>query len=277
MAGRLKGKVAIVTGASRGLGQHCAIGLGREGATVAIAARTEQERDPRLPGTIYETARLVEEAGGAAFPVVCNVADNESVQAMVKSVLDRYGRVDVLMTNAAIQTPGAISTMEIRHWELEFRVNVHGPFYCIRAVLPSMLEQKSGSIVTVSSISAHRGGSHYGATKRAIEAMSIGLAEELRDKGVAVNCLRPVGGIGTPGLLYPRDPGQDDYLELGELAPPDSYVEAVVLLAMQTPQTRTGAVWTDAEALRALADEATFERFRALNPPNWSASLAVAR
>jgi len=107
--------------------------------------------------------------------------------------------------------------------------------------------------------------------------MSIGLAEELRDKGVAVNCLRPVGGIGTPGLLYPRDPGQDDYLELGELAPPDSYVEAVVLLAMQTPQTRTGAVWTDAEALRALADEATFERFRALNPPNWSASLAVAR
>ena len=145
MAGRLKGKVAIVTGASRGLGQHCAVGFGREGATVAVAARTEQERDPRLPGTIYETARLVEEAGGAAFPVVCNVADNESVQAMVKSVLDRYGRVDVLMTNAAIQTPGAISTMEIRHWELEFRVNVHGPFYCIRAVLPAM-EQSGGTV-----------------------------------------------------------------------------------------------------------------------------------
>ncbi len=274
MAGRLQGKVAIITGASRGLGQHCAVGYGREGATVVVAARTEQEKDPLLPGTIYETARLVEEAGGEAFPIVCNVADSASVAAMAKAVLDRYGRVDVLFTNAAIQTPGGISTMLIRHWELEFRVNVHGPFYCIRAVLPAMLERGRGSIITVSSISAHRGGSHYGATKRAIESMSIGLAGELHDKGIAVNCLRPVGGIGTPGLLYPREPGQDDHLELGEYPPPDSYVEATILLALQTPATCTGAVFTDAQAIQALADAATLERFKAMNPPNWSASLA---
>jgi len=273
VTGRLEGKVAIVTGASRGLGQHCAVGFAREGAKVVVAARSEEVKDERLPGTIYEAARLVEEAGGEAFPVVCNVADYASVEAMVKAVLQRYGRVDVLFTNAGIQPPGGIATMELRHWELEFRVNVHGTFYCIRAVLPSMIEQGSGSIITVSSISAHRGGSHYGATKRAVESMTIGLADEVRDKGVAVNCLRPVGGIATPGLLYPRAPGQDDHLELGELPQPDSYVEAVILLALQTPQSCTGAVFTDAEALRALAP-ATFERFKAANPANWSAALA---
>src|SRR3989337_110463 len=161
LPGGLKGKVAIVTGASRGLGQHCAVGFAREGATVVIAARTEQETNPNLPGTIYETARLVEEAGGEALPVVCNVADNESVQAMVRSGLDRYGRGGVLMTKAAVQPPGGISDMQIRHWELAFRVNVHGTFYCIRAVLPSMLERGSGNIITISSVAA-RGGSHHG-------------------------------------------------------------------------------------------------------------------
>ncbi|MFN0148458.1 MAG: SDR family NAD(P)-dependent oxidoreductase, partial [Dehalococcoidia bacterium] len=92
MAGRLEGKVIIVTGASRGLGQYCALGYASEGAIVAVAARTEEETDPRLPGTIHHTARLVDEAGGEGFPVACNVADPASIQAMVEAVLSRYGR-----------------------------------------------------------------------------------------------------------------------------------------------------------------------------------------
>jgi len=109
MAGRLAGKVAIITGSSRGLGEYCAVGYAREGATVVIAARTEAETDPRLPGTIYHTAKMVEEAGGEPFPVVCNVADVNSVDEMAKKVLDKYGRVDILMTNAAVQPAGMIS------------------------------------------------------------------------------------------------------------------------------------------------------------------------
>ena len=274
MAGRLAGKVAIITGASRGLGQYCAVGYGREGAKVVIAARTETETDPRLPGTIYHTAKLVEEAGGEAFPVVCNVADYASVEAMVQQVLDKYGRVDILMNNAAVQPPGFISTIHIRHWELEFRVNVHGVFYGCRAALPAMIEQRSGNIINISSVGA-LGGSHYGATKRAVEAMSIGLAAEQRENGIAVNAFKPVRGIETPGLLFGRAPGQVGGPRPAgeEIPPPDSYVEAAVLLAMQTPETFTGQVVDDAEVIARLADPTTQQRMRDINPPAWIAAM----
>jgi citronellol/citronellal dehydrogenase len=270
MAGRLAGKVAIITGASRGLGEYCAVGYAREGARVVIAARTTEEKDPRLPGTIYHTAKLVEEAGGEAFPVVCNVADYDSVQSMTNQVLEKWGQIDVLMTNAAVQPAGRISTIQIKHWELEFKVNVHGPFYCIRAALPSMLEQRSGNIINISSVAA-RGGSHYGATKRAVESMTLGLANELRENQIAVNALKPVGGIETPGLLFGRAPGQVGGGRSGnpDLPTPDSYVEAAILLALQTPASFTGQVCHDAEIIARLADDATRRRFRESNPKAW--------
>lgn len=273
MAGRLAGKVAVITGASRGLGQYCAVGYGSEGATVVVAARTENEGDSRLPGTIHETVDLVKAAGGDAMAISCNVADYESVENLAKQVLDRFGRVDVLMTNAAIQPPGRISTIQIKHWELEFRVNVHGSFYPIRAFLPAMQEAGAGNIITVSSIAAHSGGSHYGATKRAIESMTIGLSDELKDDGIAVNCLRPVAAIDTPGYTMSRPAGQPHTrTTLSTSAPPDSYVEAAILFAMQTASTCTGAVLTDAEVIQRF-DPEQLERFKAMNPPQWAASL----
>jgi citronellol/citronellal dehydrogenase len=274
MAGRLAGKVAVITGASRGLGQYCAVGYGREGATVVVAARTEDASASKLPGTIHETVELVKQAGGEASAVACNVADYDAVEALAREVIDRYGRVDVLMTNAAVQPPGLISTMQVKHWELEFRVNVHGSFYPIRAFLPSMQAAGTGNIITISSIAAHRGGSHYGATKRAIESMTIGLAGELKNDGIAVNCLRPVGGIETPGFMMARSPGQPNTAStMSNYAQPDSYVEAAVLFAMQTVETCTGAVLTDAEVVQRFTPEA-LDRYKAMNPADWSASLA---
>jgi NAD(P)-dependent dehydrogenase (short-subunit alcohol dehydrogenase family) len=275
MTGRLAGKVAIITGASRGLGEYCAVGYAREGAKVVIAARTETETDPRLPGTIYHTAKLVEEAGGEALPVVCNVGDMDSVEAMVAKTLATWGKIDILMTNAAVQPAGFISTIKPRSWELEFNINVHGPFRCIRAVLPSMQEHKSGAIINISSVAAF-GGSHYGATKRAIESMTIGLARELKEQGIAVNAMRPVGGIETPGLLFGRP-----QMQAGSTAPrqglpsPDSYVEAAILLALQTPDTFTGQVYNDAQLIERLADEATKAKFRQNNPENWVKAMTA--
>lgn len=246
MGDRLKGKVAVITGASRGLGQHCAVGYAREGASVVVAARTEEQKDPNLPGTIHETVSLVEQAGGEALPVVCNVGDVASIQAMVERTMEAFGRIDVLMNNAAIQPPGGISTIQPRHWELEFQINVHGPFHCARAVLPVMKEQHSGNIINISS-GATRGGSHYSATKRALEAFTIGLAFELKDDGIAVNCLKPVGAIDTPGLRY-RGAGTQPRPVRADLPTPDNYVEAAILLAMQTAQSCTGEVFNDKEA-----------------------------
>jgi NAD(P)-dependent dehydrogenase (short-subunit alcohol dehydrogenase family) len=272
MAGRLAGRVAVITGSSRGLGQYCALGYGAEGAIVVVAARSEEEKDPRLPGTIYHTAKLIEDAGGEAFPVVCNVADPESIEAMTKAVLDRYGHIDVLMTNAAIQPPGGISTMQPKHWELEFKINVHGVFHCIRAALPSMIEAKTGNIINISSVAAHRGGSHYGATKRAIESMTVGLAAEQRENGIAVNSLRPVAAIETPGWKYGRS-AETIAANAPRVAPPDSYIEAAILFAMQTPRTCTGENYTDAEAVKVLGGEDVFNHFKVLNPPLWSEGL----
>jgi NAD(P)-dependent dehydrogenase (short-subunit alcohol dehydrogenase family) len=294
MTGRLAGKVAIITGASRGLGQYCAVGYAREGAKVAVAARTEVESDPRLPGTIHDTVRMVNEAGGEGLAVVCNVGDMESVEAMAAKVMDHWGRIDILMTNAAVQPAGFISTIRPKSWELEFNINVHGPFRCIRAALPAMQAQKSGNIINISSVAA-RGGSHYGATKRAIEAMSIGLARELKDQGIAVNAMKPVGGIETPGLLFGRPQGAGAMSPaLGQdpttrpapqayapgarpgLPAPASYVEAAVLLAMQTAESFTGQVYNDAQLIERLASNADKARFRLENPPNWVEAMTAA-
>jgi len=267
MAGRLSGKVAIITGASRGLGQYCALEYGKEGAIVAVAARTERETDPRMPGTIHETARMVSEAGGEGFPVVCNVADPASIEAMVRQVLDRYRRVDILMTNAGISPPGGIATIQPKHWDLEWRINVHGTFHCIRAVLPAMQTQGSGSIITISSVAARPDfGGHYGATKRAVEAMTIGLAGELKDQGIAVNALKPVSRIETPGMHVIRPAGAPAEPD-PTIPPKDGYVEAAVLLALQTPATCTGGVFYDNEAIDQLADEATKARLAFVYDP----------
>lgn len=272
MPGRLEGQVAIITGASRGLGEYCALGFAREGAKVVVAARTVEEQDPRLPGTIYHTARRIEEAGGEAFPVVCNVADVASIQAMTDQVIDHWGRIDILMNNAAIQPPGGNFNITPKHWELIYKVNVHGPFHCIRAVLPQMTDQRSGNIINISSGAALMG-TPYGGTKRALEAMTEGLAIELKQHNIVANALMPVSAIETPGFLFAQLPRDEQGSEMPELPPKDSYVAAAVLLATQTVATFTGRVHNDAEVIGYLADAATKSKFRHLNPDYWSAIM----
>ena len=274
MAGRLDGQVAIITGASRGLGQYCALGFACEGAKVVIAARSTEETDPRLPGTIHSTAGLIEEAGGEALPVACNVADAASIQAMTEQVIERWGRIDVLMNNAAIQPPGGNADIVPKHWELQYRVNVHGTFHCIRAALPTMLDQGGGNIINISSGAADwRSPSPYGGTKRAVEALTAGFADELKTQGVAVNSLKPTTIIETPGYLFAQVPRDELGSEQPEIPPPDSYVEAATLLALQTPATFTGRVHNDAEVIGYLADDESKQRFRTLNPASWTAIM----
>ncbi len=249
---RLQGKVAIVTGASRGLGQYVAEAYAREGAAIVAAARTETVTDQRLPGTIHETVDRIKAGGGRALAVRCNIADAADCENMVQRAIEEFGRVDILVNNAAVQpAPAAISGIQLRHWDLEFRVNVNGTFYCTRAVLDGMRANAAGSIINVSSVAADHAlagtSGHYGLTKVTVETMTRILATELAPSGIAVNALKPRGAVDTPGLRFAR-------AARGDTAPPDlpgpeDFVEAAIILATATPSTCTGQAIADHEVI----------------------------
>jgi len=242
--GALDGKVVIVTGSSRGIGKGIAKTCGTEGATVVVVARTVEEGG-RLPGTIHQTVQEIQEAGGVALAVRCDVTDEEQVQALAKTVVDAYGRIDVLVNNAGIQVNVGLLELQTRHWDLTMRVNLRGPFLCSKYLAPQMVDQKSGSIVNVTSSAGETvrpKGISYSVTKAGLNTITRGLALELAEHNIAVNALSP-GPIRTEGAVLVR-PADFDWTgwEPLELVGP-----AAVWLAQQTAQSFTGQVVNRAE------------------------------
>lgn len=154
MAGQLEGKVAIVTGASRGIGRAIAVLFAREGARVAVAARTEQERDERLPGTIYDVVQEIESFGGKAIAVRTDVSKEADVRNLVARTREAFGPIDILVNNAAVNWYIPVKDYPLHRWFTLINVNLHGPFMLIQAVLPDMLERRSGNIINISSRAA---------------------------------------------------------------------------------------------------------------------------
>ena len=189
---KLKGKVAIVTGASRGIGKAISLALAREGVSVVVAARSETEG--HLPGTIHKTVEEIHTFGGSALAARTNVMKEEEVSEMLRRTLEGYGRIDILVNNAGINVRSSIAEMSIKRWDLIMGVNLRSTFLCAKAVLPLMMEQKSGSIINLSSILGTRvieEAVAYGTTKAAIERFTIGLAKEVKEYNIAVNALCP--------------------------------------------------------------------------------------
>jgi NADP-dependent 3-hydroxy acid dehydrogenase YdfG len=179
------GRVAVVTGASTGIGRAVAVGLGALGWPVAIGARRTDK--------LEETAKLVEAAGGAVFAYPLDVTDAASVDAFATGVEDRLGPVDVLVNNAGIAVPGRLWELTPEQMEAEVRTNLLGPFLCTRRLLPGMVQRQRGDVVFISSdtVRAHRPGLvGYGATKAAIEAAARGLTMELEGTGVRTTTVR---------------------------------------------------------------------------------------
>jgi 3-oxoacyl-[acyl-carrier protein] reductase len=208
---KLEGKVAIITGASRGVGRFMATELAREGCNIVVAARTEQEADPKLPGTISATADELRSLGVKAIPVRTDVTDEESVRAMVRQALDEFGRIDILINNAGVMSPGRLWEIPIKRWDLVTRVNVRGAVLCCQAVIPHMIERGDGVIINISSIAADQVGAanaSYSVTKQALRKLSESLADEVREFGVRVFALSPEGLVITPGTMYHRLPEQ---------------------------------------------------------------------
>ena len=204
---KLNGKVAIVTGASRGVGEYMAREFAKEGCNVVVAARTESEGQSKLEGTIGETAAELQAMGVRALPVRCDVTDEESIAAMVQRTLAEFGRIDILVNNAGIMAPAKLVDMPLKRWDILWKVNVRGAIACSKAVLPSMIEKRDGVIINISSIAADQdqpGNISYMLTKHALRELSAGLAAEEKEHNIRVFALSPLGWVPTPGTLFYR-------------------------------------------------------------------------
>ena len=244
---KLVDKIAIVTGASRGLGKAMAIELAREGASVAVAARTVEAGKGPLPGTIHETVNEIKKLGGKAMAVRCDVSKEEDVVLMVDQVEREYGTVDIMVNNAGVTTPESFLKLTTKKWDLVMNVNLRGTFLCTKAVLPQMVEKRSGSVINLSSILAKtvKFSIPYGATKAAIERYTLGLAKEMKKFNIAVNALRPDFTVTEAVETFLQDVDTSDWQQ------PEMWGKYTALVAAQHAETLTGRI-LDVEALREI-------------------------
>jgi 3-oxoacyl-[acyl-carrier protein] reductase len=185
--GQLDGKVAIITGGARGIGRAYSLGFAREGALVAVADLSDGS----------DVVAEIESAGGQALSVSVDVSDEASTEHMAAAVIERFGRIDVLVNNAGwfrYAKRGPFTEIPVDEWDRAFAINVRGSWLCIKAVTPQMRAQQSGRIVNVSSMTVYKGNAlfvHYVASKAAILGLTRSLALELGRDNIAVNTLVP--------------------------------------------------------------------------------------
>jgi NAD(P)-dependent dehydrogenase (short-subunit alcohol dehydrogenase family) len=207
----LEGRIALVTGSSRGLGRHIALQLARAGADVVVLARTLGESES-APGSVRAVAGEVRALGRRALEAVADVCDDDAVGALVARVLAEWGRIDILVNNAGVVATQPLLEMPPRRLDLLWRVNVRAPAVFIQACAPGMIERGSGHIVNIASLSSQvrdtrvpLGYAGYTATKSALVRLSQAAALELQPHGVAVNALAPTGLVETEGWLRIAD------------------------------------------------------------------------
>jgi citronellol/citronellal dehydrogenase len=258
--GRMTGRTAIVTGASRGIGRTIAELLAAEGARVVCVARTLNEGDHRLAGSLNGTVAAIRDAGGEATAVAADISAESECLKLVEAAHAAYGRIDTLVNNAALNY--YIPTVEYPtgRWIKAFAVNVHAPFILAKAVLPDMIAAGRGAIVNIGSGSAIgpgrgpykdqtvRGGVMYGATKAALERFTQGLAQEVAQYGgIAVSGVSPSRTVPTPGTVYHKLMASLDDPR-GE--PPIMMARAALLLASESAEKVNGRVTYSQQILK---------------------------
>ncbi|MDQ6672181.1 MAG: SDR family NAD(P)-dependent oxidoreductase [Chloroflexota bacterium] len=250
MSGELSEKVVIVTGASRGIGEAIARRFARDGARVAVSARTVNDGDHRLlPGSISSTVRAIVDSGGRAVAVPADLAHKGDRARLIDMVERELGPVDVLVNNAAVTYFEPVTEFDERHFQLMFEVLVRAPFDLAQRVLPSMRARRRGWILNISSgaarhppgppYSARPGSVVYGMCKAALERFSTGLAAEVYADGIAVNALSPSGLVPTPGVLHH---GLHHGVPPERLEPTEFMAEAAHALCTGDPARLTGRI-----------------------------------
>ena len=245
--GTLKGRNALVTGASRGIGEAIAARLAMEGANVVVSARTAESGESRLPGTLHDTVDRIKRAGGNAHFIKADLAQREERERLVEEAVATYGDVDILVNNAAITYFMPVAEFPEKRFKLMMEVQVYAPFHLSQLVLPRMREKKAGWIVNISSgagihpkapYTRRGGGTVYGMCKAALERFTTGLASEVFDDGIAVNVVSP-GLVATPGVAVH---GLINEQTKDRVQPIEFIAEAVYQLATAEPSKRTGTI-----------------------------------
>lgn len=236
----MDGLVAIVTGASRGLGRAISYAYAREGAKVVACARPSSPTN--LPGTSEDTAASIVASGGDALAVDCDVTNEKHVRSVVEQTMDRYGQIDILVNNAGVMLIGeTFLEVDLARWDEQMLINVRGPVLMCRQVLPVMMKQNRGSIINIGSRMgfdiSRGGGVPYATSKAALHMMTQALAIEAKENNIAVNVFAP-GALKSEGSsVIPF--AQGDWHERVE---PDEATPAAIYLALQKADDYSGKI-----------------------------------
>lgn len=268
---RFEGRVAVITGASRGIGAAIAVTLAKEGCRIVAAGKT-MEPHPKLEGTLLDTVRMVEEVGGEAIAVQCDVRFEEQVQNLVDQAMQRFGRIDYMLNNAGAIFWSAVEDWPLKKFDLVMGVNVRAAFLCSKAVLPIMKEQGYGHIVMMSPPEhpeAAPGKGPYLVSKLGMTMLGRAIDGENASFGVCSSALWPVAAIRTAAT---------ENLSMGDLSQwrtPQILADATAHLLAMDPKTTRFRSWLDEEVLKevGVTDFTPYRCVADVEPPPLSIQL----
>jgi 3-oxoacyl-[acyl-carrier protein] reductase len=235
----LAGRVALVTGASQGIGRACALRLAQDGAAVAVAARNEEK--------LAQVVKEIEAAEGKAAAFVMDVAEEEQIKSAVKAAIAHFGKIDIVLNNAGITRDQLVMRMKRADWDAVLNTNLTSAYLCTQQVIGSMLKQRWGRIINVTSVfgqTGQAGQSNYAASKAGLIGLTLALAREVASRNITCNAVAPgfIETAMTSSLTEEFKQSAVKMIPLGRVGTPDDVAHAVSFLASDAASYITGHV-----------------------------------
>jgi citronellol/citronellal dehydrogenase len=265
---RLADRVVFITGASRGIGRAVALACAKEGADVAIAAKSDVETNPKLPGTIHSVAKEVEALGRKALPLKLDVRDADACEAAAKQAIEHFGRVDALVNNAGALWWADVADTPVKKFDLIMGINVRASFVLAHALLPHMIQRKYGHVVMMSppvypdEVAGHAA---YSVSKFGMTLIARGIADEYEEHNVTADALWPATAVESYATINFGLGGPEMWRK------PDILADATVELLSKEPRERKGKAWIDEDLLRSVGvtDFSKYQCVPGVEPPRF--------